>query len=100
MYLYLLGVFSRDRVRLRKGRVISAVASVALAVYCLFGARTGELGYLMTAIAPPYPFSESVFGSGETELAKHVIIPDDYDAAVAEAIQDDKLVLINFTGHT
>ena len=54
----------------------------------------------MTAIAPPYPFAESVYGSGEVELGRHTIVKDDHDAAVAQASGEGKLVLINFTGHT
>jgi hypothetical protein len=55
----------------------------------------------MTAIIPNY--STKTGGSnaeGKAETTGHVIIKDDFDAAVARAKNEGKLVLLNFTGFT
>jgi hypothetical protein len=52
----------------------------------------------MTAIIPNY--SSKLGGEAKAEQVGHVIIKDDFEAAVARAKQEGKLVLVNFTGFT
>ncbi len=58
----------------------------------------------MTTIAPPYRAATLsgglAVGGGGTEVARgHTIITDDHDAAVAQALSENKLVMVNFTGY-
>lgn len=73
-------------------RVAGTAVTVALAGYFSYGALGYNLDSVMTAIAPPR--SEAETG------AKHEIIKDDYEKAIAVAKAADKLVLVNFTGFT
>ena len=57
----------------------------------------------MTAIVPPYSNDALLVAFGgelEEGKAKHGIVADDYDGALALASEEEKLVLINFTGFT
>ena len=82
-------------------QALAGVLVLALSGYSAYGVPGKELDKIMTAIIPPYS-SESLlktFG-GSTEIARHAIVKDDYDGALARASAEDKLVLINFTGFT
>jgi thiol:disulfide interchange protein DsbD len=73
-------------------RAAGAAASLAFAAWCAFGATGRDLDAVMTAIAPPKSTAEAG--------ARHEIVKDDYEQALATALRQDKLVLINFTGFT
>ncbi len=106
MALFLLGMFrmqGESQVGIGPGRMTSGLAVVAFSFYCLFGALGYRLDKVMTAIVPPY---RAVLisgalpgrGGGEAVVVTHTIVADDHEKAVADAIAEDKLVLINFTG--
>lgn len=68
--------------------------------YCLYGALGYPLDFVMTALAPAYSFedlSEKVIVIDE---AGHPRAVDDYQAAFDYAKENNKLLLINFTGFT
>jgi thioredoxin-related protein len=53
----------------------------------------------MTALAPNYGFDEIPQEDGvERVKALHAVVVDDYEAAVANAKNEGKLLLVNFTG--
>ena len=82
-------------------RMVGGFASGLFAMYCLYGALGHSVDPVMTAIIPNY--STKTGGSsagGKAETTGHVIIKDDFDAAVARAKNEGKLVLLNFTGFT
>lgn len=99
--LYLLGLFSKRAQRARAGRVRlgGALLSLAFAGYCLFGLRGRELDWVMTAMLPPYSGGR-FFPQWYVPDGQWKIVTDDYDRALALARNDDKLLLVNFTGHT
>lgn len=67
------------------------IASMAFAFYCLFGTMGFALDPIMTAFEPPYRLRA---------IEEHSIVKDDYEAALALARKEHKLVLVNFTGFT
>ena len=96
--LYLFGVFGARR-PLGLVRKAGALLSLAFAVYCLLGMRGRDLDRVMTAIAPPYSGGR-LFPEWYVTPGKWRIVTDDYDRALEIARGDDKLLLVNFTGHT
>jgi thiol:disulfide interchange protein DsbD len=105
--IFLLGMFrlqGESQAAIGPGRMLGAMATVVFSFYCLFGALGYQLDYVMTTIAPPYRAATLsgglAVGGGGTEVAKgHTIITDDHDAAVAQALSENKLVMVNFTGY-
>jgi thiol:disulfide interchange protein DsbD len=111
--LYLFGAFDLARRALALGeaegggarrplgrvRKIGALLSLVFAVYCLLGMRGRELDPVMTAIAPPYSGGR-LFPAWHVTPGQWRIVTDDYDRALEIARSDDKLLLVNFTGHT
>lgn len=96
--LFLFGVFARGT-KIGGKRAAGALASLVFAGYCFFGMSGKPLDFVMTAIAPPYSGGRlgwQWYDIGET----WTIVVDDYDAAVAQAKAEQRLLLINFTGHT
>ena len=87
--VYLFGLWPRAVVA--NGRRVGGVLSLAFAAYCLYGALGYKLDFVMTALAPAY---------GMKEIVRHPVVVDDYEAAVARAKAEGKLVLVNFTGFT
>ncbi len=86
-------------------RLVWGTSTFLFGVYCLYGATGGGMDPIMTALIPPYSNStraEAVAMAGATnaEPKGHVILEDDFEAAVARAKAEKKLVLINFTGVT
>ncbi|MGE3171771.1 MAG: cytochrome c biogenesis protein CcdA [Planctomycetota bacterium] len=67
------------------------VLSLGFAFYCLFGTMGFQLDPVMTAFEPPYRLRAH---------EEHPIVYDDYPAALAQAQQDERWLLINFTGFT
>jgi len=83
-------------------RMVSATATLLFALYCGMGARGYVLDDIMTAIVPNYSHARlSGFGAaGRTAPSSHSIVKDDYEQARELALAEDKLLLVNFTGHT
>ena len=73
-----------------------------LAFYFALGALGHSMDPITTAIAPNYS-SKIGFGGGEggtQAAASHVVIKDDFDAALERAKKEGKTLLANFTGFT
>ncbi len=84
-------------------RMVGATAVLLFALYCLYGMTGHSLDKIMTAIVPNYSSRDVVgasAGGGGRQERSHVIVKDDYDAALARARQEQKLLLVNFTGFT
>lgn len=80
------------------GRMLTGLGFVLFALYCWIGSTGSSLDPVMTAIIPNYSNRPS---AGGTESArKHAIVVDDYAVARARALDEGKLVLLNFTGYT
>lgn len=98
--LYLLGFLRLEGVKrdedLGLGRMLVASLLVAFAVTLLPGVFGGRLGEL-EAILPPPTAESGVFAA--SQLSKQKWLKDDYRAALQLAKQEQKLVLVNFTGH-
>jgi thiol:disulfide interchange protein DsbD len=108
---YLFGMFrlkdeygQEDSAAISPKRMVFAVATSLLAVYCLFGGLGHTMDPLMTALAPPY--SAKIGGGGSNPGADGaanagpITIKDDFEAAFARARLERKLLLVNFTGIT
>ena len=55
----------------------------------------------MTAIIPNYSKRLPASGAAAASVERdHPIVKDDYDAAVAQAAESGRALLVNFTGHT
>ncbi len=84
-------------------RALAGLAVFALAGYSAYGLPGNQLDKIMTAIVPPYS-NETLLGvfGGDLEegLPKHTIVKDDYEGAMARAVEEKKLALVNFTGFT
>jgi len=92
---YLFGFFRGRSKEPRPGRLqtTSAVMFLGFAGYCGYGWSGQPMDFVMTAIIPNY--------SNSSELAaQHEIVVDDYEAARAKALRQEKYLLVNFTGHT
>ena len=88
-----------DEIRTKQAFV--GVGVLALAGYSAYGVPGNELDKIMTAIVPPYSDVRLLdFFDGEVAAAKHEIVKDDYEEALARASASGKLVLVNFTGFT
>lgn len=83
-------------------RMVSGVGTILFALYCLLGAQGFVLDDIMTAIAPNYSHERLAGGGagGTARNAGHQIVKDDYERARKAALDQDKLLLVNFTGHT
>ena len=101
--LYLFGI-----IRLKSGggevsplQLSFGLGLLMLALYCAYGAQGRRMDPVMTAIIPPYShdYVGPAIAGGATKKSKgHEIVKDDFDGAVAVALKDEKLLLLNFTG--
>jgi thiol:disulfide interchange protein DsbD len=89
---------SEDEATVSPKRMVGGFATGLFAMYCLYGGLGHSVDPVMTAIIPNY--SSKLGGEAKAEQVGHVIIKDDFEAAVARAKQEGKLVLVNFTGFT
>ncbi len=86
-------------------RLVWGSSTSLFALYCVYGATGGAMDQVMTALIPPYSNVATVDGAAvgsavDTKARSHVIVEDDFQAAVELAKAEKKLVLINFTGET
>ncbi len=98
--LYLFGAFSRGSgAQAGPRRLVSAGAVLLFALYCFWGMSGRRLDFVMTAFVPPYSggaLGWKWYDSGGT----WTLVKDDYEAALARAREEKKLLLVNFTGYT
>jgi cytochrome c biogenesis protein CcdA/DsbC/DsbD-like thiol-disulfide interchange protein len=103
--LYLLGMirYKGESGEIGGGRLVSGTLSFLFALYCLFGAFGGPLDFAMTALAPPYSAFEEPEGGVSANTSKprgHEIVVDNLEEAISVATLKEKLLLVNFTGHS
>ncbi len=103
--IYLLGMirYKGDSGEIGGGRLVSGTVSLLFALYCLYGAFGAPLDFAMTALAPPYSAFEGSHGGGSVKFPTqrgHNVVVDDFEQAVGVARSEEKLLLVNFTGHT
>ena len=104
--LFLLGVIrlTGERGEIGPVRLVFGLLTMLFSLYCGYGALGREMDSVMTAIIPNYSHASvgtASLGTGGTRAnAAHVIIKDDYEAALARARDENRLVLVNFTGFT
>ncbi|MCZ6596530.1 MAG: protein-disulfide reductase DsbD family protein [Planctomycetota bacterium] len=87
------------RAKLGAGRSFAAILMLLLSGYSFFGFLGNDMDRVMTAIIPNYSggrFFPQWWFSG----ARHRIVLDDYDGAIEVAKNEQKLLLLNFTGKT
>lgn len=89
---------AEDGATISPKRMVWGFGTFLFAVYCMFGAVGNRVDSIMTALAPPY--SSAIAGPAGAAAApkSHAIVKDDYDAARQRAIDEGKLLLVNFTG--
>ena len=98
--LYLLGILPWKGGRpdgVKAKRAFTGLAFGLLAAYCMHGWTGARMDNIMTAIIPNYSFQD---GNGLRRIAQHQIIEDDFEAAKASAVEQGRLLFVNFTGHT
>ena len=99
--LFLFGILRIKGGSTSIGFVRRGVAALFLlfAGYCGWGLAGNKMDFVMDTMAPPYSggrFFPSLYEFG----GEWLIVEDDYDKAIERARQDQKLLLVNFTGHT
>lgn len=105
IYLFGLIRYHGESGEIGGGRLLSGMAFLCFAIYCGFGALGNKLDVVMTSIAPPYSAQRVAgFETGGSDVAKaerkdHEIVLDDLERAKVLALEQKKLVLVNFTGH-
>lgn len=102
--IYLLGMirYKGESGEIGGGRLVSGTVSFLFAIYCLYGAFGASLDFAMTALAPPYSAFEHVRGGENVSSAAsrtHRIVIDNLEQAAEVARNEEKLLLVNFTGH-
>ncbi len=100
--IYLLGKFQLPHdskpERIGAFRLMSAVISLAISFYLLTGLFGAKLGELESFLPPDLENSSARMFGGKSEELKW--ISNDYEAALAKAKAENKLVFVDFTGYT
>jgi hypothetical protein len=88
-----------DAATISPKRMCIGLVTLLFALYCMYGMLGYRLDQAMTALIPPYSNRIAMVGEGMGRAETgHTIIVDDFDAAVARARKENKLLLVNFTG--
>jgi len=101
--IYLFGLIrlkDESTTEISPGRLVAGLFFALFAAYCGYGALGNSMDPIMTAIIPPYSGRIAIAGGGGTSQPARAIVEDDYEAALARAKSEGKLVLLNFTGYT
>jgi thiol:disulfide interchange protein DsbD len=100
--VFLLGLFrlaGETRAEIGPRRMTAALANILLALYFLFGALGNTLDDVVEPLLPNYS-NRLAAVAGSNHGTSHELVADDYDAALARARAQDKLLLLNYTGVT
>ncbi len=100
------GMFLLGRIRLKgeseleigPWRMVGGLANLLLAGYFALGVIGYDLDDTTTALLPNYRSERLWSGTGGESIERHTIIKDDLAAAIDLARNEQKLLLINFTG--
>ncbi|MEX1024978.1 MAG: protein-disulfide reductase DsbD domain-containing protein [Planctomycetota bacterium] len=98
--LYLLGAFAVFGPEPKAGKVQALIGALTLAFagYCGWGAAGNTMDSFMQALIPPYSGGRVTPELWDPNVSWDLVM-DDYDAALELARKEDKLLLVNFTGH-
>ncbi len=100
--IYLLGKFQLPHdskpERIGAFRLMSAIVSLAISFYLLTGLFGAKLGEIEAFLPPDLENSSARMFSGKSEELRW--IENDYEAALAKAKSENKLVFVDFTGYT
>ena len=94
LYLFGVLVLKGNKESIGGARRFTSVLFLGFGVYCGWGLVGNKMDWLMETMNPPYSHGLYDFGGD------WVMVVDDLDQAIAQAKEEDKLVFINFTGHT
>lgn len=101
--LYLFGIFRLPHdykgMRISWGRKITGILALVLAIYLLPGITNSKYANLQLLSGFPPPLNYSIYGKENAKgkvLEANVI--NDYEAALQLATEENKLLLIDFTG--
>jgi thiol:disulfide interchange protein len=108
--MYLLGwikIKGYSTSEIGPGRMLGALGFLLFGAYCWQGSNGHSMDNIMTAIIPPYSSAPVAAGggggahagAGEVAASRSMVV-DDHEEARRVALQEEKLVLINFTGFT
>ncbi|MFO0980779.1 MAG: cytochrome c biogenesis protein CcdA [Planctomycetota bacterium] len=100
---YLFGIIRMhgDHAEVSPKRLSAALLTLLFGLYCGYGALGNDVDVIMTAIIPNYSNNrQAAAGTSVGKVDAPTIVVDDYQRAVAVAKETNKLVLVNFTGHT
>lgn len=76
---------------------LGGALTILFSLYCGYGIPGNKLdGFIMTPLIPPYVLVEG----WDPNRARHEVVKDDWGLAIEQALEKDKLVLVNFTGFT
>jgi thiol:disulfide interchange protein len=95
--IFLFGLLPGKRAKPGAIRVVVGVLVLSLTGYLGWGMNGGQLDKITVSFVPPY--SGGVLLPHLSEKEK-TYIADDYDGALEAALASNKLLLVNFTGHT
>lgn len=97
--LYLLGVgrFLGREAKVGLKRIGFGLATAGFAVFCFWGLPGRPMGELMSAFLPPYSGGR-FFPQWYVVATNWPIVENDYEQALALAEEQEKLLLVNFTG--
>ena len=102
--IYLFGLIrlkDESATEISPGRMVAGLLFALFGLYCGYGSLGNSMDPIMTAIIPNYSGRiAGGGGSGEAFAAKHTIVRDDFEGALARARAEGKLLLVNFTGFT
>lgn len=99
--LYLLGVvkffnWAREKPGLKQGLI--GVLFLAFSAYCGWGLKGNTMDFIMQPLIPPYSGGHLAPKLWDPNVSWD-LVADDYDEALEVAKDEDKLLLVNFTGH-
>jgi thiol:disulfide interchange protein len=104
--IYLMGwihVKGHSSAEIGAGRMLGALSFLLFGAYCFHGYNGHSLSGTMTAIVPAYSSAPKVQYAGPSGGGGHgleSIIEDDHALAIKRALDEDKSLLLNFTGVT
>ena len=95
--IFLFGLLPGKRAKPGGLRIVVGLLMLSLTGYFVHGMRGGQLDDVTVSFVPPYSGGLLLPDwNGEVEN----FVADDYDGALAKALDEDKMLLVNFTGHT
>lgn len=95
--VFLFGLLPGKRAKPGAIRVVVGILVLSLTGYLGWGMKGGQLDGITTSFVPPYSGGLLLPHLSEKEKT---YVADDYDGALEKALASNKMLLVNFTGHT